>query len=501
MGPFLAGSRLRVDDISEGGNDILYRNGKYIRNLSLARLGELPFLVLAAFVVWSWSRRLFGEEVALMSVLIFTMLPPILGHAGLATTDMAAAATCAAALYAFSRWLDRGDIRHSLVLGFTLALAVLSKFSSFLFLPACALALLAWRWRASKLVHLAGWQKRRFLAVGLIGLVACLLIWAGYRFSFGPLADTGKPLGYRSVDAIAGGGGPLHDLAHRAAVSLRLPAPEFIRGVWSAKARAKDDPGGYIFGKIRPGRCWYFFLVALAVKSPLAFLIMAGTGVVVLVNGYRPRTDGHALEPAVAAVAILLVSMPVIIHMGLRHILAVYPLLSIPAGFGAVSLWNQAGHRRWARGATLFLLGWLVFSSVHAHPDYLPYFNELAGSHPERILVDSDLDWGQDLLRLSDVLRARKVDRLSLAYFGTADPSQHRLPPFTDLAPFQPTTGWIAISMFNLKGGWPWLVGAYSWLETYKPVALVGHSIRLYYITEIPSDASSKTQHAVSAQP
>jgi hypothetical protein len=263
----------------------------------------------------------------------------------------------------------------------------------------------------------------------------------------------------------------------------------------------KDDPGGYIFGKIRPGRCWYFFLVALAVKSPLAFLLLAGIGVVMLLDGFHRRMDSHTLEPAVAAAAILLVSMPVTIHMGIRHILAVYTLLSIPAGFGAVSLWNHAGHRRWAQGASLFLLGWLVFSSVHAHPDYLPYFNELAGGRPERILIDSDLDWGQDLLRLSDVLRARRVDKLSLSYFGTADPTQHRLPPFTELAPFHPTTGWIAISMFNLKGGWPWLVGAYSWLEAYQPVALVGHSIRLYYITEISSDVSSKTQTGDSVRP
>ena len=86
--------------------------------------------------------------------------------------------------------------------------------------------------------------------------------------------------------------------------------------------------------------------------------------------------------------------------MDVRHILIVYPLFSIAAGFGAVSLWHHTAHRRWARSATVLLLGWLVVTSVRAHPDYLPYFNELAGSQPERILVDSDLDWGQDLLRL-----------------------------------------------------------------------------------------------------
>jgi hypothetical protein len=241
--------------------------------------------------------------------------------------------------------------------------------------------------------------------------------------------------------------------------------------------------------------CWYFFLVALAVKSPLAFLILVGVGVAILLNRLLYRADWRPLEPTVAAVTILLVMMPVKVHMGVRLILVVYPLLSIAACFGAVSLWHDTAHRRWARAATVLLLGWLVVSSVRAHPDYLPYFNELAGSQPERILVDSDLDWGQDLMRLGEVLRSRKVDKLALSYFGTADPSRHGLPPFTELVPFRPTTGWIAISMFNLKVYRPGLAGAYSWLEAYKPVLLVGRSILLYDIPGAPSDPSGSTCH------
>jgi len=234
------------------------------------------------------------------------------------------------------------------------------------------------------------------------------------------------------------------------------------------------------------------------VKSPVAFLILVGVGVVILLNRLPHRTDWRPLAPAVAAAAILLVTMPVVIHLGVRHILAVYPLLSIAAGFGAVSLWHNAAHPRWARAATILLLGWMIATSVRAHPDYLPYFNELPGGHPERILVDSDLDWGQDLWRLGEALRSRKVDKLTLSYLGTADPSRHGLPPFIELAPFKPTTGWIAISMTNLKWVSPRHGGMYLWLEAYKPVAVAGRSIWLYHIPETPSDASGKTQPVIS---
>ena len=442
-------------------------------------------------MVWAWSRRLFGETTALISVLVFTMLPPILGHAGLATTDMAAAATCAAALYAFARWLDQGDTTRSLVLALSVALAVLSKFTALPFLPACAVALLAWRWWHGKDAANpapVGW-KQRVLAVGLTALGACLLVWAGYRFSIGSLRNAGAPPSHRALDAHAGRSRQLLYSTYSAVASIPLPAPEFFRGVRDAKGRISIDEGAYALGRIHYGQCWYFFLLALAVKSPVAFLILVGVGVVILLKRSPYRADWRPLAPAISAAAILAVTLPVEIHMGVRHILAVYPLLSIAAGFGAVSLWQNAARRRWARAATLLLLGWLIASSVQAHPDYLAYFNEFTGSHPERILVDSDLDWGQDLWRLGDVLRSRQVDKLTLSYFGTADPSRHGLPPFIELAPFKPTTGWIAISITNLKWVSPRHGGMYSWLEAYQPVALAGRSIWLYYIPGTPSDA------------
>ncbi|MGO8787318.1 MAG: glycosyltransferase family 39 protein [Terriglobia bacterium] len=498
IGPFLAGRRLRSADPWAGGNEILDGDGRYGRNLSLARLGELPFFVLAAFVVWAWSRRLFGNAVAVISVFVFTMLPPIVGHAGLATTDMAAAATCAAALYAFVRWLDQKDVTRSLLLGLTLALAVLSKFTALFFLPACGLALLAWqRWCGQKVGNnTQGRPMRRDLAVGLTAVVTFLLIWSAYRFSFGPLTEPEEVQPYQAVKVATAPSSRIDDFLSGLEF-VPIPAPDLLRGMWEAKVRSIRDSRAYFLGRVRYGVCWDFFLVALVVKSPIAFLVLAGTGAAILLIRSEYRTGWRFLAPTVAAVAILLVTMPVKLHLGLRHILVVYPLLSIAAGFGAASLWHSTSHRRWARTTTVLLLGWLLVASVRAHPDYLPYFNELAWGQPERILVDSDLDWGQDLLRLADVLRTRKVDKLAFTYFGTAEPSRHGVPPYTKLVPFRPTTGWIAISLCKLKEPWPEPTGSYSWLEAYKPVALVGRSIRLYNMPATPSDRSGDT-HAAS---
>ena len=123
-------------------------------------------------------------------------------------------------------------------------------------------------------------------------------------------------------------------------------------------------------------------------------------------------------------------------------------------------------------------------SSARSHPDYLAYFNEAAGDHPERILVDSDLDDGQDLKRLADTLRARRVPVVSLAYAGSATVAEHGLPPVRWLQPHQPVNGWVAASLYSLKLGSLGRPGHddFAWLERYHPVARVGRSILLYDI-------------------
>ena len=123
-------------------------------------------------------------------------------------------------------------------------------------------------------------------------------------------------------------------------------------------------------------------------------------------------------------------------------------------------------------------MGWLLISSLRSHPDYLAYFNELAGTEPENILVDSDLDWGQDLKRLSGKLKELGVKQIYLDYYGVADLPRHNLPELLKLDPGDPPHGWLAIGLSPLKRQ-PKL---YQWLNGYKPVSRAGKSINIYYV-------------------
>jgi hypothetical protein len=201
------------------------------------------------------------------------------------------------------------------------------------------------------------------------------------------------------------------------------------------------------------------------------------------------------------ALVVLAAAIPSRIDIGVRHVLQLYPLLAVYAGAGAAALWRSARARGPARAAAVVFGGWLLATPARAAPDNLAWFSALAGRHPEDVLLDSDLDWGQDLPRLEQALAERHVPRVALAYFGPADLCRHALPPGRWLAPHQRTTGWIAVSEMYRKGvvGFHYRngdycdpaqlarearpdPGQYAWLDAETPVARVGTSILLYHV-------------------
>jgi hypothetical protein len=222
------------------------------------------------------------------------------------------------------------------------------------------------------------------------------------------------------------------------------------------------------------------------VKSPIPFLAAFAIGVWALLDAHW--RDWRRMAPLVGAAGIIASVIPSPINIGLRHILPAIALLAIVA---AVGLARLLAARHWARSCAAIaglLLTWHIAEAAVAYPDYLAYFNELVGGEPQRIVVGSDLDWGQDADRLAEALKERRISSVHLAIHTSADLRRHDFPPFTTMYPGRPATGWIAISeqvrAFYCAG--------YHWLDGYKPVVRIGHSIALYYVpgaTE-PEDAS-----------
>src|SRR5215467_4596755 len=168
LGPYLAGARLpevkmiaepggASFDIYPAGVEILYTNGRYARNLALARIGELPFFILGVGLVFLWGRSLYGNSGGVLAVLLYTTLPTVLAFAGIAYVDFALSVFLPWTVFAFVLWLETPSLKRSLLLGTAGGLTVLSNLSGLLFLPIClVVTFLCWVFRKKEIQREAG---------------------------------------------------------------------------------------------------------------------------------------------------------------------------------------------------------------------------------------------------------------------------------------------------------------------------------------------------------
>ena len=485
LGPWLAGGHSHgIDDVWLEGNAILGGGAHYVRTLALARAGMLPFLLLGAWVVWAWARRRAGEAAALAALALFLTLPPVLGHAGLAATDFPLAATFAVALYAFTRWLEEPGAGRAALAGGAAALATLAKFSALPFL-ALSLPLLA---LASVVGGGAAARRERLRAAGRAALPAlaafALVVGAGYRFAAAPLVAPGRP--HPGIERRLRALGPLEPAALAALAAPVWPPRAFVQGLRALPRRNREGHKAYLNGETFEGTRPAFFPEALLLKTPLPFLALVAGALAWLVLAPRRRRDGRAWAPFLGAFAVVAVAMAGRLDLGSRLVLPVYPLLAVAAGEALAAL--AARGRAAALLAAALLLAQGV-GTLRARPEFMAWFNALAGPRPEERLVDSDLDWGQDLYALRDTLRARGVDSLVIAYAGSADLAAiPGLPPSRDLAPGERARGWVAISAYRIAEGRardrPPLALGYRWIRAYAPVARVGRAMFLYHLPD-----------------
>jgi 4-amino-4-deoxy-L-arabinose transferase-like glycosyltransferase len=466
-----------TNDLIGAGNDLLYAaGGRYEHILAVARRGNLVFLLVAMLCVWRWASRTYSAGTALVAVALLGLLPPILGHAGVVTTDMAVAATLPLALIAFERWLERRDAKSAVLLGLAVGVGLLSKFSFVAFFPICAAVLLVLRWISPHPAPSAPPSPRKrgegtegeglrpaaerrmrgaILTVAIAAVVAFLTLWAGYFFNFDTIAHV-HPESAAMIFA-----------------NVPLPAPLYWAGLHVVKIHDELGHLAFLLGAYSQKGFWYYFPVLFFFKTPIPFLILVIAGIAAIARARR------GLEFVLMPLALMLFVMTSHINIGIRHILPIYPPLCVAAAAGAAALWRHAK----GRIAAALLLAWLVIGVALAHPDYLAWFNEFAGRHPERVAVDSNLDWGQDILRLGKAARRKRIERGAVLVVASANISAHGFPAYDGLQPFHPMTGWIAVSETALALDPATPRGGYDWLTKGREYERIGKSIRLYFVS------------------
>jgi len=463
--PWFAGMRYDPrGSFTDQIHSVFYDHGEYRANLVRARAGTIVFFIIAAIALFFAARDALGDAGAVIATFLFTMEPIVLGYSALATHDGAAVAGLAVALFAFGRWLRNPDLKRALIFGAAFGFSIDCKFSSIVFVPVTCVAITSVRlFRDDDL-------RRRFAraVVTMIPAAAMTLfvVWGGYGFTIGRFGE---------LDPFRNAFSPMaQSLLTRIGPNAPLPASGFFAGIAALMKIDKEGFLTFLNGQTSTTGFRWYFPIAVGLKTTIAALVLFITG---LWFALRDKTlRAPFAEWSLAALGIVLVSMPTALDLGIRYILPFYVPFAIAAAATVLAMMRAS--RATAIIAVALLVGQLG-ASVLAHPDYFPYFNAFAGRDPSRYLVDSNVDWGQDILRLRDVVRRKQISPLTISLMGPADYAALGFPTVYNADPYTKSHGWVAVSdharqVMHAQGGGRWLPD--------EPIQRVGKSISLYYV-------------------
>jgi Dolichyl-phosphate-mannose-protein mannosyltransferase len=325
-----------------------------------------PMIALGAlFCVLTtlWAARA-APGAAWPAALLAATSPSLLAHGHLATLDICLALAFAAACLAAEALAERPTPWRALAVALAVGAAVSTKWTGAVLLGALPLAAFA---------AADGGLGRRIRSSAVV------------------------------LGAAAAGLGVLV-LLYAATVGL----PRLAEGVRWQLEHARHGHEVLLFGKVLPRGAWWYFLAALALKTPLALFPLAAAGA----GALRRRT--FLWLPAALLFAALSLGP---VQLGIRYVLPIYLPLLAASGAGAARLWASAE----ARWAAPLLAAAAVASSLAAFPRHVEYQHEarhLSRWYGYDWLGDSDGDWGQGAKALAEDAAAMDVGRLCVAWFG-----------------------------------------------------------------------------------
>jgi len=432
-----------------------------------------PILVggLLGAVLFLWGRRLFGPIAAVAAVFVFLLDPLLLAHTQFVTTDVGSAAFGTLALFCLWNYLGKPNWARLSWTAAAFGCALVAKFSEMLLLPiAVALLVAAWMWPIAEPApalqpkkSAKQQPKSRRLPLWVAFLIVCGGAFLVVQIAYFLPDDVTMYL--RCASMVYS-----DDIAN---------APHYMAGAIAARF---------------PG----YFVVSYFLKEPLAAIILAGIGLVVLLRDRAMPVLNKwflLLRPAVFLAAI---SYGAANH-GARYLIPILPFTCLLAGLGIATLIERGRQSRACLGAAGVLCLWLVVEAVAVYPDQLSYFNEGACllTQPTKVgldggsrcgvawLDDSNVDWGQGFKQLKQWLDRNAPGRpVKLAYGMGFDARDYGIPgeriSMEDLMR-PPAPGLYAVSAHFVAHA-PAADSRAAWLRSTPPVAVVGHALWIYEI-------------------
>ena len=463
---------------------------RYPSAVFTARLFTIFLSAIGLLLVYVIGARANGARSGLIAATIYAFDPNLLAHASVLTSDVPASVSVLAVTWALLRYARKPALRQALVLGALLGLAQLAKFSGLVLYPALlvCLAVLAHRTKGTRRVRLVH-------VLAMIG-ISVVVLNAGYAFSgtFTRLDET--TFVSRSLSGAPPGGALAPGNRFRGTLLGRLPVPlprDYVIGIDLQRRDFEGSLRSYLDGAWHARGFWFFYAYTLVLKTPLGtlalFAVAAWRFVAARIEGRRLRASSLFLVVVPLSVFVFVSSQTGFSHH-LRYVLPVIPFFALSVG----SLGSALRSAGWSRRLFVVAAATSVASGALAVPHSLSYFNVLGGGwrHGDAHLIDSNVDWGQDLGRLGVWYRTHHDRPLRLAYFGGVDP--HIVGLEYTLPPSLPEPGRYVVSVNFVRGmRFPAVDGAsrqvtlpegeLDYFAAWEPVERIGTSLRVYDVS------------------
>jgi hypothetical protein len=439
----------------------------------------LIFTLILGLIIFFVAKKWYNLKTALIALFLFCFSPLILAHGHLANTDLWATLGFFIAIFSFAYYLKKPNVWRLILAAACFALAILFKFSMIILVPILIILwLIYWRTNNDRKMYNT---KNIILLLTSYFLITLFLIWADYGFplNFAPSFLVINNHIYTNTI-----------LTSLSNILMHLPLDQFFKGLIMVLTTSVSQRPAYLLGTASSGGWWYYFPVAYLVKEPLALIILLIAGIIFYLFLRKKKLefiDWLLIIPPVFYIFITLFSK---LNIGIRHILPIYPFIFIFVGYSISQIFDCI--KKYTRAKSLFLLLtsyllslalclWYFSASLSVFPYFLTYFNELTGGPKggPRILTDSNIDWGQDLKRLSQWLKENNInEKIKLEYFWTGlDAPIYYGINYQSLEKNDPSQrGWMAIGVSALQ------TKEYSWLKKYQPITIIGNSVYVFNI-------------------
>jgi hypothetical protein len=457
----------------------LFMHQAHIPVTRLLVVGRLPTILASAtliYLLWWFGSRLLGPAAGLIAAGLAAFEPTVIGHGHLITTDIPVTLALLGTIVQLWRYVQAPSRRRLAGLIALVAAALLVKYSAvvvYVMIPC-----LYWLMRRRRPLPMT---TRRLTTVMVIGSAGIICVVYG--------ADMARPGDDPRVRELLGpppaaseAGRPVSQ-GLETLLSIPVPGYRYVRGLRGVVSQAYQGAPAYLLGRTSPHGWRWYFPVAFAVKTPVTYFLLfciALGGVCRVLYQTRGRLPESLLFILVPLLIYTAVTFPARFNVGIRHYLPAYPFWFLLVGW----LWTERFRltNRFMRGLILVLLACVPPSVAFVHPYELAYFSEAVGGSRQghKYLLDSNLDWGQDLLRLGAFQRQHPSVSLALDYLGTGDPASYGVravafPTPGDVASGQ-FRGIAVISMSRLLRNAP----AEHWLQAYRPGGRIGSSLVWY---------------------